>query len=73
MPMTFIARIAETHLLPPILRCQRLNRSKAEMIAAKSLIVSPYRFAIIAETGELWIMLWLLIKGAKVQPLVAIK
>ena len=55
--MTFIARIAETHLLPPILRCQRLNRSKAEMIAAKSLIVSPYRFAMIAETGELWIML----------------
>ncbi len=41
--MTFIARIAETHLLPPILRCQRLNRSKAEMIAAKSLIVAPYR------------------------------
>ena len=72
MPMTFIARIAETHLLPPILRCQRFNRSKAE-IAAKSLIVSPYRFAMIAETGELWIMLWLLIKGAKVQPLVAIK
>ncbi len=43
------------------------------MIAAKLLIVAPYRFAMIAETGELWIMLWLLIKGAKVQPLVAIK
>jgi hypothetical protein len=27
------------------------------------------RFAFIPETGELWIMLWLLIKGAKVQPL----
>jgi Domain of unknown function (DUF4386) len=26
------------------------------------------RFATIAELGELWIMLWLLIKGAKVQP-----
>jgi len=73
MPMTVIARIAGTRLLPPILRCRRTNRSKAEMIAAKSLILSPYRFAIIAETGELWIMLWLLIKGAKVQPLVAIK
>ncbi len=30
------------------------------------------RFALIPETGELWIMLWLLIKGAKVQPLVAV-
>ena len=71
--MTFIARIAGTRLLPPILRCRRSIRSKAEMIAAKLLIVAPYRFAMIAETGELWIMLWLLIKGAKVQPLVAIK
>jgi hypothetical protein len=27
------------------------------------------RFAMIAELGELWIVLWLLIKGAKDQPL----
>lgn len=30
-----------------------------------------HRVAIIPELGELWIMLWLLIKGAKVQPLAA--
>jgi uncharacterized protein DUF4386 len=29
------------------------------------------RYAIIPETGELWIMLWLLIKGAKVRPVAA--
>jgi hypothetical protein len=41
-----------------------------------SLLLPTYagvvsRFALIAETRELWIMLWLLIKGAKVQPLAA--
>ncbi|MDQ6800448.1 MAG: DUF4386 domain-containing protein [Acidobacteriota bacterium] len=43
-------------------------------VSLTSLLLPAYanvvgNYAIIAETGELWIMLWLLIKGAKVQPL----
>ena len=39
-----------------------------------SLLLPAYadavnRWANIPETGELWIMLWLLIKGARVRPL----
>ncbi len=42
-------------------------------VSLTSLLLPSYassvsRFAIIPETGELWIMLWLLIKGAKVEP-----
>ncbi len=45
-------------------------------VSLTSLLLPDYanvvnRWATIPETGELWIMLWLLIKGAKVQPLVA--
>jgi Domain of unknown function (DUF4386) len=45
-------------------------------VSLTSLLLPTYasvvnRFAIIPETGELWIMLWLLIKGAKVEPLAA--
>jgi Domain of unknown function (DUF4386) len=42
-------------------------------VSLTSLLAPSYasvvnRFATIPETGELWIMLWLLIKGAKVEP-----
>ncbi len=45
-------------------------------VSLTSLLLPDYtsvvnRFAVIPETGELWIMLWLLIKGAKVEPLAA--
>jgi hypothetical protein len=43
------------------------------VVSLTSLLLPTYasvvnQFAIIPETGELWIMLWLVIKGAKVQP-----
>jgi hypothetical protein len=42
-------------------------------VSLTSLLMPTYagvvnRFATIPETGELWMMLWLLIKGAKVEP-----
>jgi hypothetical protein len=42
-------------------------------VSLTSLLLPAYagvvnKYAFIAETGELWIMLWLLIKGAKVEP-----
>ena len=44
------------------------------IVSLTSLLLPAYvsvvsRPAIVAELGELWMMLWLLIKGAKVQPL----
>jgi hypothetical protein len=46
------------------------------VVSLTSLLLPAYvsvvsRPAIVAELGELWMMLWLLIKGAKVQPLAA--
>ncbi len=46
------------------------------VVSLTSLLLPTYaslvnRYAFIPETGELWIMLWLLIKGAKVEPLAA--
>jgi hypothetical protein len=46
------------------------------VVSLTSLLLPSYedlvnRFAIIPELGELWMMAWLLIKGAKDQPLVA--
>jgi hypothetical protein len=45
-------------------------------VSLTSLLLPAYadvvnRWATIPETGELWIMLWLLIKGARVEPLAA--
>ncbi len=43
------------------------------MACLTSLLAPAYadvvnRLALIPETGELWVMLWLLIKGVRVQP-----
>jgi hypothetical protein len=45
-------------------------------VSLTSLLLPDYasvvnRYAVIPETGELWIMLWLLIMGARVKPLAA--
>jgi hypothetical protein len=46
-------------------------------VSLTELLQLPYanvieRFAVIPQTGELWIMLWLLIMGAKVRPIAAV-
>jgi Domain of unknown function (DUF4386) len=47
------------------------------VVSLTSLLAPTYaavlnRFALIPETGELWVMLWLLIKGVRVQPSAAV-
>jgi hypothetical protein len=73
----FGALVMKSGFLPRILGILLIVNGFAYLATSlTSLLLPTYagvvsRFALIAETGELWIMLWLLIKGAKVQPLAA--
>jgi hypothetical protein len=73
----FGALVMKSGFLPRILGILLIVNGFAYLATSlTSLLLPAYagvvsRFALIAETGELWIMLWLLIKGAKVQPLAA--
>jgi hypothetical protein len=69
--------VMRSGFLPRILGVLLIVNCFAYLAASlTSLLLPSYasvvdRYAVIAETGELWMMLWLLIKGAKVQPLAA--
>jgi hypothetical protein len=69
--------VMRSGFLPRILGVLLIVNGFAYVVASlTSLLLPSYasvvnRFAFIPETGEVWIMLWLLIKGAKVQPLAA--
>ncbi|SRR6266511_4589574 len=69
--------VMRSGFLPRILGVLLIVNGFAYLAASLTSLVLPAyagvvnRFALIAETGELWIMLWLLIKGARVQPLAA--
>jgi hypothetical protein len=69
--------VMRSGFLPRILGVLLIVNCFAYLAASlTSLLLPTYasvvsRVAIIPETGELWIMLWLLIKGARVEPLAA--
>ena len=69
--------VMRSGFLPRILGVLLIVNGFAYLAASLTSLVLPAyagvvnRFALIAETGELWIGLWLLIKGARVQPLAA--
>ncbi|HSP14750.1 MAG TPA: DUF4386 domain-containing protein [Thermoanaerobaculia bacterium] len=69
--------VMKSRFLPRILGVLLIVNGFAWMaVGLLSLLLPDYpsivdQFARIAETGELWIMLWLLIKGAKVESLPA--
>lgn len=69
--------VMQSGFLPRILGVLLIVNCFAYVAASlTSLLLPDYagavnRYALIAETGELWIMLWLLIKGAKVKPDIA--
>jgi hypothetical protein len=69
--------VMRSGLIPRILGVLLIVNGFAYLAASLTSLLAPAysgvvnRFALIAETGELWIMLWLLIKGVKVQQLAA--
>ena len=69
--------VMRSGFLPRILGILLIINSFAYPIVSLTSLLAPEyasavdRYAFIPEMGELWIMLWLLIKGAKVQPLAA--
>jgi len=69
--------VMKSGFLPRILGVLLIVNCFAYLILSLTSLLHPTyagvvsRFAIIPELGELWIMLWLLIKGAKVEPLPA--
>ena len=69
--------VIRSGLIPRILGVLLIVNCFAYLAASLTALLLPaysglmHRVALIPETGELWIMLWLLIKGARVQPLPA--
>jgi hypothetical protein len=63
--------------IPRILGVLLIVNGFAYLVASLTSLLAPAyagivnRLALIPATGELWVMLWLLIKGVKVQPLTA--
>jgi len=66
--------VLRSGFLPRILGVLLIINGFAYLVASLTSLLAPSyaglvnRFALIPETGELWVMLWLLIKGARVQP-----
>ena len=69
--------VMRSRFLPRILGVLLIVNGFAYLAASLTSLLAPSyagvvnRFAFIPETGEVWIMLWLLIRGARVQPLAA--
>jgi hypothetical protein len=68
--------VMRSGFIPRILGILLIINGFAYVLASLTSLLAPAyaavvnRFAFIPETGELWIMLWLLIKGVRVQPTV---
>jgi hypothetical protein len=68
--------VMRSGFIPRILGVLLIVNGVAYVVASLTSLLAPAyaavvnRFAFIPETGELWIMLWLLIKGVRVQPTV---
>jgi hypothetical protein len=66
--------VMRSGFIPRILGVLLIVNGVAYVLASLTSLLAPAyaavvnRFAFIPETGELWIMLWLLIKGVRVQP-----
>jgi glucan phosphoethanolaminetransferase (alkaline phosphatase superfamily) len=66
--------IMRSHFIPRILGILLIMNGFAYLASSLTgLLLPDYasvvdRIAVIPETGELWVMLWLLIKGARVEP-----
>jgi hypothetical protein len=66
--------VMRSGFIPRILGILLIINGFAYVLASLTSLLAPAyaavvnRFAFIPETGELWIMLWLLIKGVRVQP-----
>ena len=75
----FGALVFRSGFLPRILGVLLLINGAAYLVASLTGLLLPAyagivnQIAMIPETGEIWIMLWLLIKGARPQPLEAAK
>jgi len=73
----FGALVVRSGFLPRILGYLLIINGAAYLVASLTGLLLPAysglvsRIALIPETGEIWIMLWLLIKGARPQPLSA--
>jgi hypothetical protein len=69
--------VMRSGFLPRILGILLIVNGFAYLVASLTGLLLPdyaaavNRWALIPETGELWIMLWLLIKGARVEPMAA--
>ena len=70
--------VMRSGFLPRILGVLLIINSFPYILASLTALLAPdyaytalNRYAVILELGELWIMLWLLIKGAKVEPIPA--
>jgi hypothetical protein len=69
--------VMRSGFIPKILGVLLIINGFAYVVASLTELLAPAyanlveRFALIPETGELWIMLWLLIKGVRAQPPVA--
>jgi hypothetical protein len=66
--------VMRSGFIPRILGILLIINGFAYVVASLTSLLAPAyanlveRFALIPETGELWIMLWLLIKGVRAQP-----
>jgi hypothetical protein len=66
--------VTRSGFIPRILGALLIVNGFAYLVASLTSLLAPAyagvvnRFALIPATGELWVMLWLLIKGVKVQP-----
>jgi len=66
--------VLRSRFMPRVIGVLLIVNGFAYLIASMTGILFPSylatvnRFALVAETGELWFMLWILIKGIKVQP-----
>jgi Domain of unknown function (DUF4386) len=69
--------VMRSGFLPRVLGVLLIINGFAYLVASLTGLLLPEytaavnRWALIPETGELWIMLWLLIKGARVEPMTA--
>jgi hypothetical protein len=67
--------VMRSRFMPRILGVLLIVNGFAYVIASMTGLLFPAylptvnRYALIAETGELWFMLWILIKGIKVEPM----
>lgn len=66
--------VMRSGFIPRLLGILLIVNGAAYLVVSLTAFLAPAytslvsRWALIPETGELWIMLWLLIKGAKVEP-----